>query len=83
VSRADEILAPLRELGQARMSSPEDIKHLQPVFAGRRLDDRIALTHERDKLIHFDLEALVEDMPVARGVTTAIRGFRLPVGRSR
>lgn len=65
------------------MSSAVDIKLLQPVFAGQRLDYRIGLTHEIDKRMRFDAEALVEDVPVARAVMTASRGSWLPVGRTR
>jgi hypothetical protein len=59
------------------MSSAVEVKLLQPVFGGQRLDYRVTLTHEIDKMERFDVEALVDEVPVARGVMTATRGFEL------
>ena len=72
-----EKIAPLREPSQLGMSSAVEVKLLQPVFGGQRLDYRVTLTHEIDKMERFDVEALVDEVPVARGVMTATRGFEL------
>ena len=79
---AEKILIPLRDPTHLGMSSAVDIKLLQPVFGGQRLDYRVTLTHEIDNLLRFDVEALVEELPVARGVMTATRGFD-PLGPLR
>ena len=74
---AERIVGPLREVNHLGVSSAVEIKLLQPVFAGQRLDYRVTLTHEIDKLKRFDVEALVRDEPVARGVMTGSVAFDL------
>lgn len=75
---AEKIVGPLREANHLGVSSAVEMKFLRPVFAGQRLDYHVSLTHEIDQLKRFDVEALVDEEPVARGVMTGSIGFELP-----
>lgn len=55
-----------------------DVKFLQPVFAGQRLDYRVTQTHVVDNMVRFDVEAQVEGRPVARGTMTSYVKVVLP-----
>ena len=57
------------------MTAALDIKLLQPVFAGQRLDFRVAQTHLLEELVRFDVQAQVEGQIVARGTMTSTRGI--------
>lgn len=51
-----------------------DVKLLQPVFAGARLDYRVTLSRVVEHLQRFDVEASVDGRAVARGNITSSRG---------
>ncbi len=61
-----------------------DIKFLQPVFAGQRLDYRMRLTGEHAGGTRFEAEAAVDGTAVARGVMAGMvvhrPSFPLPAG---
>lgn len=57
------------------MTAAVDIKLIQPVFAGSRLDYRAAQTHMLDGLVRFDVQAQVNGQVVARGTMTSTRGI--------
>lgn len=57
------------------MTAAVDIKLLQPVFAGQRLDFRVVQTHLLEDLVRFDVQAQVEAQIVARGTMTSTRGI--------
>lgn len=57
------------------MTAAVDIKLLQPVFAGQRLDYRVVQTHLLERLVRFDVSAHVEGQIVARGTMTSTRGI--------
>ena len=48
-----------------------DIKLVEPVFAGSRIDYRVTLTHSLDNARRFDVEASVERRRVAHGTLTS------------
>lgn len=48
-----------------------DIKWLEPVLAGAMLEYEVTLTHVLGSGRRFDIEARVEDRPVARGTLTS------------
>lgn len=50
-----------------------DVKLLRPVFAGQRLDYRVALAGEHGNLMRFQVEASVDDACVAQGTMTGAR----------
>lgn len=50
-----------------------DVKFLTPVFAGQRLDYRTTLSGEVGNMMRFDVEASVDDVPVAAGTMTGAR----------
>ena len=60
------------------MSAAVDVKLLQPVFAGQRLDYRVTQTHVVEGMLRFEVRAEVEGRLVARGVMTSTRGVRFP-----
>jgi 3-hydroxyacyl-[acyl-carrier-protein] dehydratase len=60
------------------MSAAVEIKLLQPVFAGQRLEYIVTQTHVMDSLVRFEVEAYVEGRAVARGVMTSSRDVRFP-----
>lgn len=57
------------------MTAAVDIKLLQPVYAGQRLDYRVVQTHLLEGLVRFDLSAQVDGQMVARGTMTSTRGI--------
>ena len=63
------------------MSAALEIKLLQPVFAGQRLDYLVARTHQLEGMLRFEVEAQVAGRLVARGVMTSTHGVRLPAPR--
>lgn len=50
-----------------------DVKLLKPVVPGQRLEYRATLVLRSESLARFDVEALVDDVTVARGVMTGAR----------
>lgn len=58
-----------------------EMKFLQPVYPGSRLDYRVTQTHLTDSIIRFEGEAEVDGQLVARGVLHATRGLPLLQGR--
>jgi 3-hydroxyacyl-[acyl-carrier-protein] dehydratase len=57
------------------MTAAVDIKLMQPVYAGQRLDYRVMQTHLLEGLVRFDLSAQVDGQLVARGTMTSTRGI--------
>lgn len=55
-----------------------DVKFLQPVFAGQRLDYVSTLVGEVSNMMRFRVEALVGDTPVVSGTLTGARVARSP-----
>lgn len=58
-----------------------DVKLLKPVFAGQRLDYRSTLSKEVGNMMRFEVEANVDDAPVATGTLTGLRVTR-PMAQS-
>jgi 3-hydroxyacyl-[acyl-carrier-protein] dehydratase len=56
------------------MTAAVDIKLVQPVYAGSRLDYRVMQTHLLEGLVRFDVSAQVDGQVVARGTMTSTRG---------
>jgi 3-hydroxyacyl-[acyl-carrier-protein] dehydratase len=48
-----------------------DVKLIEPVFAGSTIEYRVALSHVLANAKRFEVEARVEDRPVARGTMTS------------
>jgi 3-hydroxyacyl-[acyl-carrier-protein] dehydratase len=66
--QSDRLLAAIGTPGsRIGMASTLDVKLLHPVFAGQRLDYRVALTHDTGNVMRFEVEAAVDDIPVACG----------------
>jgi 3-hydroxyacyl-[acyl-carrier-protein] dehydratase len=64
-------------------SAGVEVKLLQPVFAGQRLDYRVARTHTVGDLDRFEVEARVDGATVAKGFMSSARrvlgpGLRAP-----
>jgi 3-hydroxyacyl-[acyl-carrier-protein] dehydratase len=60
------------------------VKLLAPVMAGQRLDYHVRQTHVVDKMVRWQVEALVQGTPVARGELTSRVGlFRGPATGAR
>jgi 3-hydroxyacyl-[acyl-carrier-protein] dehydratase len=57
------------------MTAAVDIKLLQPVFAGQRLDYKVVQTHLLESLVRYDIQAQVDGQVVARGTMTGTRGI--------
>jgi 3-hydroxyacyl-[acyl-carrier-protein] dehydratase len=57
------------------MTAAVDIKLLQPVFAGQRLDYKVVQTHLLESLVRYDIQAHVNGQVVARGTLTGTRGI--------
>lgn len=53
------------------VSAAVDVRFFEPVFAGDVLRYQATLTHARDAVRRFDVQASVEGAPVARGTMTA------------
>lgn len=49
------------------VSTAVDVRLLEPVFAGQRIDYQVVLSHAVDNVQRFDVEAFVDRVPVARG----------------
>lgn len=58
-----------------------DVKLLQPVFAGQRLEYRVVQTHVLEDAVRFQVEAQVAGKTVAKGVLTGTRNVPLPPSR--
>ncbi len=63
------------------MSAAVDVKLLEPVFGGQRIDYRVTRTHALGQLERFEVSAAVEGRPVAKGVMSSVRLQSLPRGR--
>lgn len=61
-------------LSRAGVSAAVDVKFLKPVFAGQRLEYAVALTHEIEGLLRFDVRAEVAGHIVARGTMSGAMG---------
>lgn len=59
--------------GRFGVSAAVDVKLLEPVFAGQRLDYQVARTHVIGDVERFEVAARVEGKPVARGFMTSAR----------
>lgn len=69
--------------GWIGVSAAVDLKFLQPVFAGSRLEYRARIAREVDQHVRFDVEALVDGTAVARGVLTSFVGYPNPLALLR
>lgn len=67
-------------LARAGLSAAVEVKLTAPVFAGQRLDYRVARARFLDELVRFDVEASVAGKTVAKGVMTSSRAFPMPPG---
>jgi 3-hydroxyacyl-[acyl-carrier-protein] dehydratase len=63
------------------LSASVEVKLLEPVFAGQRIDYRVARTHVIGDLERFEVAASVEGRPVARGFMTSARRSVVPGAR--
>jgi 3-hydroxyacyl-[acyl-carrier-protein] dehydratase len=71
-------------ISRGGMAGAIDIKLLQPVFAGQRLEYRVTLSRVVEHLQRFDVEARVDGRAVARGSLTGSRGaLHLPTTKGR
>lgn len=61
------------------LASRVDIRFLEPVLPGCRLDYRAEWTREQNGVLGFDVEALVRGRPVARGEIGASINTRIPL----
>jgi 3-hydroxyacyl-[acyl-carrier-protein] dehydratase len=69
-------------ISRGGLAGAVDVKLLQPVFAGQRLDYRVTLSRVVDHLHRFDVEASVSGRTVAKGTLTSSRGgLHLPTVR--
>ncbi|MDI3285906.1 hypothetical protein [Polyangium sp. 15x6] len=57
------------------MSASVDVKLLQPVFAGQRLEYIVSQSHLMAELARYEVEARVEGRTVAKGVMTSTRSI--------
>ena len=74
---ADELLRRIRsEPPWLAIGASVDVKFLKPVFAGQRLDYRTTLSGEVGNMMRFEVEASVDDVPVAAGTMTGARMTR-------
>ncbi len=55
------------------LSAAVDLKLLEPVFAGQRIDYRVARTHVVGDVDRFEVSAMVEGTPVAKGFMSSAR----------
>ena len=53
-----------------------EVKFMRPVFAGQRLDYRSRLVAEVGNMMRFDVEAVVDGTPVAKGTLSGARVSR-------
>jgi 3-hydroxymyristoyl/3-hydroxydecanoyl-(acyl carrier protein) dehydratase len=78
---SDEGLALLEELSSSPvvgLATRIDMRFLEPVLPGCRLDYRVEWTLEQDGVLGFDVEASVGGRPVARGELGASVNTRIP-----
>lgn len=76
---ATPLLDALRSMGAAvGFSVGIDVRLTAPVFAGSRLDYVVSEAHIDDAAVRYDVEALVEGSPVARGKLTLSRPRPIP-----
>lgn len=74
---ADDLMRRIRsEPPWLAIGASVDVKFLKPVFAGQRLDFRTTLSGEVGNMMRFEVEAAVDDVPVAAGVMTGARMTR-------
>lgn len=79
---SEEGLAMLKELSNSPvvgLASRIDMRLLEPVFPGCRLDYRVEWTLEQNGVLGFDVEASVGGRPVARGELGASVNTRIPL----
>jgi len=62
------------------MSAAVDVKLLKPVFAGQRIDYRVAITHMVGSIARCEVSAEVEGELVAKGTLSSVPGLPLPRG---
>ena len=77
-----ELLARLRSYAdELAVGAAVDMKFLQPVFAGRRLDYLVQWSGDFGDMVRFDVEAFVDGTVVAAGSLTGARVARpkLPI----
>jgi 3-hydroxyacyl-[acyl-carrier-protein] dehydratase len=82
-SPSDEGLALLDETSRSPvvgLASRIDVRFLEPVLPGCRLDYRAEWTLEQNGVMGFDVEASVGGRPVVRGELGASINTRLPLG---
>jgi 3-hydroxyacyl-[acyl-carrier-protein] dehydratase len=63
----------LEELGAGRylgLSASVNLKFLNPVFAGQRVDYEVVLVKRMDKLLRMEVEATVAGKTIVRGIMT-------------
>jgi 3-hydroxymyristoyl/3-hydroxydecanoyl-(acyl carrier protein) dehydratase len=76
---AAPLLDTLRTMGAAvGFSVGIEVRLTAPVFAGSRLDYVVAEAHVDEAAVRYDVEALVEGSPVARGKLTLSRPRPIP-----
>ncbi|MGB3049915.1 MAG: hypothetical protein WBB42_02895 [Polyangiales bacterium] len=79
---SEEGLALLEQISRSPvvgLASRVDIRFLEPVLPGCRLDYRAEWTREQNGVLGFDVEALVGGRPVARGELGASINTRIPL----
>lgn len=79
---SDEGLALLKEIASSPvvgLATRIDIRFLEPVFPGSRLDYRVDWTLEQNGVMGFNVEASVGGRPVARGELGASINTRIPL----
>ncbi len=77
--KAARFLERLRKAGRPiGLLSSVEIKFMQPVFAGQRLDYLVTRTHDVGAQQRFEVEACVEGKVVAAGLIISTKGFSLP-----
>ena len=78
---SEEGLALLEEVASSPvvgLASRIDVRFLEPVLPGCRLDYRAEWTREKDGVMAFDVEASVRGRPVVRGELGASINTRIP-----
>ncbi len=68
-------------INQVSLSAAVNVKFLAPVFAGQQLEFRVEQTHLVNGLMRFDVDASVENQPVAKGTMTGAVVLDLKVGK--
>jgi 3-hydroxymyristoyl/3-hydroxydecanoyl-(acyl carrier protein) dehydratase len=82
VAPADEGLALLEAIASSPivgLATRIDVRFLEPVFPGSRLDYRVDWTLEQNGVMGFEVEASVGGRPVARGELGASINTRIPL----